>query len=191
MGKIHSQNYQMTMTNFSSLETFYIINVASEWTSGYIILGEYIDLEIADQILQENASMPCNTCGKLMIYTTNSETAAKTEWEEVMHVTSQDLQEEIKHVCCHGPGGWVDGVFTGKSSEKTFPAPGSLYAYLFGEGGEYEDLASDDWSADNVSCSLGDFNDEGIQDAICDFLDAGHPCNDIAEFKRLKKKLGI
>jgi len=176
---------------FRSLKTFYIIDVASECLAGSIVMGQYIDPYMVDEILQDNAGIPCNTCGKMQIYTTNPKLKAKTEWEEVNLISDEDLLQEQVQVSYHAPGAWVNGVFTGKVTKKTFPPAETLFNYLFGECGDYEGLADEDWSPTNASCSLDAVCDDDVSDALSEFLEDQPSENDISEYKRLKAKLGI
>ena len=176
---------------FKSLETFYIIDVASECLAGSIVMGQYIDPYMVDEILQDNAGIPCNTCGKMQIYTTNPKVKAKTEWEEVNLISDEDLLQEQVQISCHGPGGWVNGVFTGKVTEKKYPPAESLFNYLFGECGDYEGLADKDWSPAIASCSWGSFCDDDVSEALSKFIEEQPSEDDINEYKRLKAKLGV
>jgi hypothetical protein len=176
---------------FKSLDTFYIIDVAAEYLAGSIAMGKYIDPCMVDEILQNNADIPCNTCGKMQIYTTNPTVKAKTEWEEVTLINEEDLRAEQVQVSYHAPGGWVNGVFTGKVTEKTFPPAETLFNYLFGECGDYEGLADEDWSSTITACSLGAFCDDDVSEALSEFLEDQPSENDINEYMRLKAKLGI
>lgn len=176
---------------FKSLDTFYILDVAAEYLSGSIVMGEYIDPCMVDEILQDNADIPCNTCGKMQIYTTNPKVKAKTEWEEVTLVNENDLREEQVRISYHAPGGWVNGVFTGKVTEKKYPPAETLFNYLFGECADYEGLADEDWSSTIASCSLGAFCDDDVSEALSEFLEDKPSESDINEYKRLKAKLGF
>jgi len=159
------------MKNYASLETFYIIDIASKFDSGHIIMGEYIPQDVLEDTVSTCGLYSTKTSGKLMIYTTNHNIAIQTDHEEIFYVSPRDLEEEITQVFYNGPGYWTDGVFIGKTTTKIYPAPKNLFNYLFGEGGEYKDLACEDWSSKTVSCTLGCNSEADLEEAFQNYLD--------------------
>jgi hypothetical protein len=178
-------------TKLESLETFYVIDVCAEYISGKIFLRDYIDPCMIEKILQANASFPCNTSSDMYVYTLNPEVREKSEWESIVFLSKECLQEQRTQVTYHGPGGWVNGVFTGKTSEKTIPAPQSIYNYLFGEGGDYEGVSLKEWSSGAAYCVWGGEYDDRVSRALSEFQ-ANQPCQeDIEQYKNLMRKLGV
>ena len=60
------------MSAKSKFETFYVQPMAAEYDSGYIFLPEdqYVDPIILNEILEANNFFPCNTTGKMEVWTT-------------------------------------------------------------------------------------------------------------------------
>ena len=69
--------------------------MASECDSGYIFLpeGQHVDPIILNEILEANNSFPCNTTGKMEVWTTNPNLQPKSEWECINYVSEDDLKE--------------------------------------------------------------------------------------------------
>ena len=147
----------------SKFETFYVQSMAAEYDSGYIFLPEdqYVDPIILNEILEANNSFPCNTTGKMEVWTTNPNLQPKSEWECITYVSEDDLKQ------------W--------ECECLFP---SLFS------GVYEGIG-DSWKARFLSVSWSVGNQEDVVKAIADYLDAAPSQADIDEHKRLKAKLGL
>jgi hypothetical protein len=158
------------MNNYASLDTFYILDIASKFDFGHIIMGEYIPPDVLNDTVTMCASHSTKTSANLKIYTTNHSITCQTDHEEIVYVSPRDLKEETTQVFLNGPGHWVDGVFTGETTTMISPAPENLFNYLFGEGGEYEDLACEDWSSRTVSCILGGNSEADLEEAIQNYL---------------------
>ena len=69
--------------------------MASECDSGYIFLpeGQHVDPIILNEILEANNSFPCNTTGKMEVWTTNPNLQPKSEWECITYVSKDDLKQ--------------------------------------------------------------------------------------------------
>ena len=82
------------MSAKSKFETFYVQSMAAEYDGGYIFLPEdqYIDPIILNEILEANNSFPCNTTGKMEVWTTNPSLQPKSEWECITYVPKDDLK---------------------------------------------------------------------------------------------------
>ena len=180
------------VTALQSLDTFYVVEVCAECISGYIFLSEYIDPCLVDDILQGNAGIPCNTSSDMMIFTTNPEVNQNTDYESVILFEDDDFQEERVQVSYHGPGRWIDGVYVGKTSEKISPAPLTLFNCLFEEGGDYENVSLKHWTSGTACCIWeNDIYDNAVSEALSAFSANQSSQEDIAEYKRLKSKLGV
>ena len=151
------------MSAKSKFETFYIQSMAAEYDSGYIFLPEdkYVDPLILDEILEANNSFPCNTTGKMEVWTTNPNLQPKSEWERITYVSKDDLKQ------------WECE---------------SLFHSLI--SGDYEGIG-DSWKPRFLSVSWSEGNQEDVEKAIADYLDAAPSQADIDEYKRLKAKLGL
>jgi hypothetical protein len=101
------------MQIIENLDTYFITSVAAEYDGGCIVLNQFVDLEILDELLTRNLPYPANTCGKTEVYTTNqSIEIIRPDQACIDFVSQDDLTDE-------------DG-----NAE-------SLYEYLF--GGEYSE----------------------------------------------------
>ena len=147
----------------SKFEAFYVQSMAAEYDSGYIFLPEdqYVDPLILDEILEVNNSFPCNTTGKMEVWTTNPNLQPKSEWECITYVSKDDLKQ------------WECE---------------SLFHSLI--SGDYEGIG-DSWKPRFLSVSWSEGNQEDVEKAIADYLDAAPSQADIDEYKRLKAKLGL
>ena len=47
-----------------NLDTYFVTSVAAEYDGGCIVLDQFVDLEILDELLACNLPYPANTCGK-------------------------------------------------------------------------------------------------------------------------------
>ena len=151
------------MTSKSQFETFYVQSMASECDSGYIFLPEdqYVDPIILNEILEANNSFPCNTTGKMEVWTTNPNLQPKSEWECINYVSNDDLKE------------WeCDTLFD------------SLIE------GEYAGIG-DAWKPRFLSVTWSDGYQEDVEEAICNYLDAAPSQADLDEYKRLKVELAL
>ena len=83
------------MSAKSKFETFYVQSMASECDSGYIFLtaDQYVDPIVLNEILEANNPFPCNTTGKMEVWTTNPALQAKSEYECINYVSEDDLKE--------------------------------------------------------------------------------------------------
>ena len=147
----------------SKFETFYVQSMAAEYDSGYIFLPEdkYVDPIILNEILEANNSFPCNTTGKMEVWTTNLNLQPKSELECITYVSKDDLKQ------------WECE---------------SLFHSLI--SGDYEGIG-DSWKPRFLSVSWSEGNQEDVEKAIADYLDAAPSQADIDEYKRLKAKLGL
>ena len=146
----------------SKFETFYVQSMAAEYDSGYIFLPEdqYVDPIILNELLEANNSFPCNTTGKMEVWTTNPNLQPKSEWESIDYVSYEDLME------------WeCDSLFD------------SLIT------GDYE--MGSHWNPRFLSVTWSDGDQEDVEEAISNHLDAASSQADIDEYKRLKAKLGL
>ena len=151
------------MCDASKFETFYVQSMAAEYDSGYIFLPEhqYVDPLILNELLEENNSFPCNTTGKMEVWTTNPNLQPKSEWERITYVSKDDLKQ------------WECE---------------SLFHSLI--SGDYEGIG-DSWNPSFLSVTWSDGDQEAVKEAISNYLDAAPLQADIDEYKRLKAKLGL
>ena len=149
--------------NTSEFETFYVQFMASECDSGYIFLpaDQYIDPIILNEILEANNPFPCNTTGKMEVWTTNPDLQAKSEYECVNYVSEDDLKE------------WECQTLFDSLIE-----------------GEYAGIG-DGWNPRFLSVTWSDGDQEDVEEAISNHLDAASSQADLDEYKRLKAKLGL
>ena len=148
--------------NTSESETFCVQSIASECDSGYIFLpaDQYVDPIVLDEILEANNPFPCNTTGKMEVWTTNPDLQARSKWECINYVSKDDLKESA----CE-----------------------SLLDYL--TTGDYE--MGSHWNPSFLSVTWSDGDQEDVEEAISNHLDAASSQADIDEYKRLKAKLGL
>ena len=147
----------------SEFETFYVQSMASECDSGEILLPEdqYVNPLVLNELLEANNPFPCNTTGKMEVWTTNPNLQPKSEWECITYVSKDDLKQ------------WECE---------------SLFHSLI--SGDYEGIG-DSWKPRFLSVSWSEGNQEDVEKAIADYLDAAPSQADIDEYKRLKAKLGL
>lgn len=147
----------------SKSEIFYLQSMASESDTGCIFLlaGQYVDPLILNEILEANNPFPCNTTGKMLAWTTNPDLQPKSEWESINHVSEEELKE------------WGFE---------------SLFDSLIAD--DYAGIG-DSWNPHCLSVSWSEGNQEDVEKAISDYLDAAPSQADIDEYKRLKAKLGL
>jgi len=108
----------LNMKILENLDTYFVTSVAAEYDGGCIVLNQFVDLEILDELLACNLPYPANTCGKTEVYTTNQSIKIHRPDQVCFNFISQDdLTDE-------------DG-----DTE-------SLYQYLF--GGEYSEYGQYD-----------------------------------------------
>ena len=151
------------MTAKSKFETFYVQPMATECDSGEIFLpqDQCVDPLILNEILKTYNSFPCTIAGDMEVWTTNPDLQSKSEWESVNYVSEEKLKE------------WgFESLFDSLISDD--------YAGI-----------GDSWNPHCLSVSWSHGNQEDVEKAIANFLDAAHPQADIDEYKRLKAKLGL
>ena len=83
------------MSANSKFETFYVQSIASEGDGGYILLPEdqYVDPLVLNEILEANNPFPCNTTGKMEVWTTDPDLKARSKWDSMNYVSKDDLKE--------------------------------------------------------------------------------------------------
>ena len=147
----------------SKFETFYVQSMASESDSGCIILPEdqYVNPLILNEILEANNPFPCNTTGKMEAWTTNPDFQPKTKWESVNFVS----EAELKELECN-----------------------TLFDSLIES--DYAGIG-DSWNPYFLSVTWSDGDQEAVEEAISNYLDAAPSQADVDEYKRLKAKLGL
>ena len=151
------------MTAKSEFETFYVQSIASECDCGAIFFPheKYVNPIVLNEILEANNPFPCNATGKMEIWTTNPALQAKSEYECVNFVSEDDLKE------------W--------ECETLFD---SLVE------GEYAGIG-DSWNPRFLSVTWSDGDQEDVEEAISNHLDAASSQADVDEYKRLKAKLAL
>ena len=134
------------MTAKSEFETFYVQSIASERDCGAIFLPHerYVNPIVLNEILEANNPFPCNATGKMEIWTTNLNLQAKSEYECVNFVSEDDLKE------------W--------ECETLFD---SLVE------GEYAGIG-DSWNPRFLSVTWSDGDQEDVEEAISNHLEAAH-----------------
>jgi hypothetical protein len=78
------------MKILENLDTYFITSVAAEYDGGCIVLNQFVDLEILDEILARNLPYPANTCGKTEVYTTNQSIKIHRPDQASINFISQD-----------------------------------------------------------------------------------------------------
>ena len=147
----------------SEFETFYVQSMAAECDCGEIFLpgDQYVNPIVLNEILEATNPFPCNTTGKMEVWTTNLNLQPKSEWECITYVSKDDLKQ------------WECE---------------SLFHSLI--SGDYEGIG-DSWKPRFLSVSWSEGNQEDVEKAIADYLDAAPSQADIDEYKRPKAKLGL
>ena len=146
----------------SKFETFYVQSMAAEYDSGYIFLPE--DQYVDPLILDE-------------ILEANNSFPCNTTGEMEVWTTNPDLQARSKWEC-------INYVSKDDLKESAFE---SLLDYL--TGGDYE--MGSHWNPSFLSVTWSDGDQEDVEEAICNYLDAALSQADLDEYKRLKAKLGL
>ena len=147
----------------SKFETFYVQSMASECGSGEIFLPEdqYVNPLVLNEILEANNPFPCNTTGKMEVWTTNPALQAKSEYECINYVSEDDLKE------------WECKTLFDSLIESDYAGIG------------------DGWNPRSLSVTWSDGDQEDVEEAICNYLDAAPSQADLDEYKRLKAKLNL
>ena len=147
----------------SKFETFYVQARAFECDSGYIFLpaDQYVDPIILNEILEANNPFPCNTTGKMEVWTTNPNLQPKSEWECINYVSSDDLKE------------WECETLFDLLVESEYAGIG------------------DGWNPRFLSVTWSDGDQEDVEEAISNHLEAAPSQADVDEYKRLKAKLAL
>jgi len=80
----------LKMKILENLDTYFVTSVAAEYDGGCIVLNQFVDLEILDELLACNLSYPANTCGKTEVYTTNQSIEIYRPDQVCINFVSQD-----------------------------------------------------------------------------------------------------
>ena len=78
------------MKIIENLDTYFVTSVAAEYDGGCIVLDQFVDLEILDELLACNLPYPANTCGKTEVYTTNQSIKIHRPDQACINFVSQD-----------------------------------------------------------------------------------------------------
>jgi hypothetical protein len=73
-----------------NLDTYFVTNVAAEYDGGCIVMNQFVDLEILDELLSRNLPYPANTCGETEVYTTNQSLETICPNQTSINFISQD-----------------------------------------------------------------------------------------------------
>ena len=151
------------MSNKPKFEAFYVQCIAAEYDSGEIFIPEhqYVDPIILNEILKTYNCFPCNIAGDMEVFTTNPNLQPKSESESINYVSEEGLKEL----------GFE-----------------SLFDSLIAD--DYAGIG-DSWNPHCLSVSWSHGNEEDVEKAIANFLDAANSQADIQEYKLLKAKLGL
>jgi hypothetical protein len=85
----------LNMKILENLDTYFVTSVAAEYDGGCIVLNQFVDLEILDELLASNLPYAANTCGKTEVYTTNQSIKIHRPDQACINFISQDdLTEE-------------------------------------------------------------------------------------------------
>lgn len=138
------------MTNFTTLDTFYVTSVAAEYDSGHVVWDSEIDLDVLNHFIALRCPFPANTCGFTEAWTTNPSLKTKNADEvEIIYVSP----EKLKEAECN-----------------------SLYEYVFGDSGEYQGRDSkgvyfSDGNIDQVSEALECFIEKKLpEELVAEYL---------------------
>ena len=147
----------------SKFETFYVQSMASEYDSGCIFLSEdqYVEPLVLNEILEANNPFPCDTTGKMEVWTTNPNLQPKSECECVNFVSEDDLKE------------WECDTLFDSLVESEYAGIG------------------DGWNPRFLSVTWSDGDQEDVEEAISHHLEAAPSQADLDEYMRLKAKLGL
>ena len=146
----------------SKFETFYVQSMAAEHDSGYIFLPEY---QYVDPLILNE------------LLEANNSFPCNTTGEMEVWTTNPDLQARSKWECIN---------YVSKDDLKE-SACESLLDYL--TGGDYE--MGSHWNPSFLSVTWSDGDQEDVEEAISNHLDAASSQADLDEYKRLKAKLGL
>ena len=80
----------LNMEILKNLDTYFVTSVAAEYDAGCIVLNQFVDLEILDEILARNLPYPANTCGETEVYTTNQSIKIHRPDQVCINFISQD-----------------------------------------------------------------------------------------------------
>ena len=78
------------MEILKNLDTYFVTSVAAEYDAGCIVLNQFVDLEILDEILARNLPYPANTCRETEVYTTNQSIKIHRPDQACINFISQD-----------------------------------------------------------------------------------------------------
>ena len=128
------------MTISASFETYFIQGIAGEFDSGFAFLpeGRYVDSSSLNDIIGEHNHFPCNTTGKMEVWTTNPDLKARTQCECINYFSQDDLRE----LGCN-----------------------SLFEALVSEDGEYYSLSAA-WQPLCLSVTWSDGDQKDVEAAI-------------------------
>ena len=146
----------------SNFETFYVQSMAAEYDSGYIFLLE--DQYVDPLILNE-------------ILEANNSFPCNTDGVMEVWTTNPDLKARSESECI---------CYVDQQMLKGFGCS-SLFEYLTQD--EYEFCTN--WDSQRLSVTWTDGNQEDVEKAIADYLDAASSQAEVDEYKRLKAKLGL
>ena len=146
----------------SKFETFYVQSMAAEYDSGYIFLPEH---QYVDPLILNE------------LLEANNSFPCNTTGEMKVWTTNPDLQARSKWEC-------INYVFKDDLKESVCER---LLDYL--TGGDYE--MGSHWNPRFLSVTWSDGDQEDVEEAISNHLDAASSQADIDEYKRLKVKLGL
>ena len=147
----------------SKFETFYVQSMAAECDCGEIFLpaDQYVNPIVLNEILEATNPFPCNTTGKMEVWTTNPNLQPKSEWECINYVSSDDLKE------------WECDTLFDSLIESEYVGIG------------------DGWNPRFLSVTWSDGDQEDVEEAISNHLEASPSQADLDEYKRLKAKLAL
>ena len=146
----------------SKFETFYIQSMAAECDSGYIILPEH---QYVDPIVLNE------------LLEANNSFPCNTTGEMEVWTTNPDLQARSKWECIN---------YVSEDDLKEWECE-SLFDSLI--TGDYE--MGSHWNSCFLSVTWSDGDQEDVEKAIANYLDASPSQADIDEYKRVKAKLGL
>ena len=146
----------------SKFETFYVQSMAAEYDSGYIFLPEH---QYVDPLILNE------------LLEANNSFPCNTTGEMEVWTTNPDLQARSKWECIN---------YVSKDDLKE-SACESLLDYL--TGGDYE--MGSHWNPSFLSVTWSDGDQEDVEEAISNHLEAAPSQADVDEYKRLKAKLAL
>ena len=146
----------------SKFEAFYIQSMAAEYDSGYIFLPEH---QYVDPIVLNE------------LLEANNSFPCNTTGEMEVWTTNPDLQARSKWECIN---------YVSEDDLKEWECE-SLFDSLI--TGDYE--MGSHWNPSFLSVTWSDGDQEDVEEAISNHLDAASSQADLDEYKRLKAKLGL